>query len=337
MRPHPGPIVVLGSGAWGTLLAALLSQRGVETALLTRMAREAWAIEEAGENARFLPGVALPDSLHVTADAGRVLPRAALIVLATPVQRLRANLRGRAALLPTAATLLSAGKGIELETGLRPSQIVGDVLGERGGALLAISGPNLSGEIARGLPAATVIAGERRHGREAAAVQALLASERLRVYTSNDLIGVELGGALKNVIAVACGICDGLGYGHNARAGLITRGLAEMTRLAVAAGGRTATLAGLAGLGDLVATVSSAGSRNYTLGVALGCGESVGDVQGRLGHVAEGVATARAALVLATRLSVELPICTQLVAVLDGHCSPAAGAAALMARAPGGE
>jgi glycerol-3-phosphate dehydrogenase (NAD(P)+) len=337
VRPHPGPVVVLGSGAWGTLLAALCARRGVETTLLTRTAAEAATIAAAQENARWLPGVALPAELLVTAAAEMALPRAALVVLATPVQRLRENLRSLGPLLPPTATLLSAGKGIELQTGLRPSQVIRELSGERRGALLALSGPNLSGEIARGLPAATLIAGERGDQDAALGVQALLAHERLRVYTSDDLIGVELGGAMKNVIAIACGICDGLDYGHNARAGLITRGLAEMTRLTVAAGGRAATLAGLAGLGDLVATVSSAGSRNYSLGVALGRGETVADAQDHLGHVAEGVATARAALALAARLSVELPVTAQLVAVLDGRCAPRDGAAALMARALGDE
>jgi glycerol-3-phosphate dehydrogenase (NAD(P)+) len=327
---------VIGSGAWGTLLAILLA-RSTATTLLVRTEQEAKTLCDAAENSRFLPGVALPPALAISADSERSLPAAALVVLATPAQRLRENLRAYGGCLAPEATLLCASKGIELESGLRMSELIRTALPLHKGALLALSGPNLSGEIARGLPAATVIAFER--GRRVAAVQAqrLLAAERLRVYTSDDLIGVELGGALKNVIAIACGICDGLGYGHNARAGLITRGLAEITRLAVAAGGRERTLAGLAGLGDLVATVASASSRNYALGVRLGRGESVAEAQARSVHVAEGVATTRAALVLAQRLKVELPVTERLSAVLDGRCTAAEGAAALMRRALGDE
>jgi len=235
--------------------------------------------------------------------------------------------------LPPAATLLCGSKGIELETALRPSQVIAETLGERPGVALTLSGPNLSGEIAAGLPAATVIAGPASARRQAAAVQRLLASERLRVYTSVDQTGVELGGALKNVIAIACGICDGLGYGHNARAGLVTRGLAEMTRLAVAAGGRARTLAGLAGLGDLMATVASASSRNYSLGVAIGRGATLHDLQAATVHVAEGVPTTWAARSLAQRLGVELPVTVTLAQVLDGTLTPRQGAAALMQRA----
>jgi glycerol-3-phosphate dehydrogenase (NAD(P)+) len=326
-------VAVIGAGAWGTLLAALFTRSGASTTLLVRGESEAEGLRRAGENARFLPGFALPEALAVSSDAARVLPAATLIVLATPAQRLRANLADVGMRFPTSAALLCASKGIELESGLRMSEVLREALPGHAGPLLALSGPNLSAEIARGLPAATLIAYERGSRTAARATQALLASDRLRVYLSDDLIGVELGGALKNVIAIACGICDGLGYGHNARAGLITRGLAEMTRLATIAGGRERTLAGLAGLGDLVATVASAGSRNYSLGVALGRGESVTEVRARSIHVAEGEATARAALVLAKRLGVELPVTERLAAVLDGRCTAAEGAAALMRRA----
>jgi len=331
-----GGVVVVGTGAWGTLLAILFARAGLTTTLLARTEAEAQELRRAGENRRFLPGVMLPSAVHVTAERC-TLRDAALVVLAVPAQRMRENLRALAPDLPPAAALLSAAKGIELESGLRMSQVIAAELGPRSGPVLALSGPNLSGEIARGLPAATVIAAGHGGLTAARAVQRLLSSERLRVYTSSDLIGVELGGAMKNVIAIACGICDGLGYGHNARAGLLTRGLAEMTRLAVAAGGRARTLAGLAGLGDLVATVASASSRNYALGLALGRGTPLAEAEARLGHIAEGVATTRAALTLARTLGVELPITEQLAAVLAGSCSPAEGARALMVRAPARE
>jgi glycerol-3-phosphate dehydrogenase (NAD(P)+) len=331
-----GGVVVVGTGAWGTLLAILFARAGLATTLLARTEAEARELRGAGENRRFLPGVPLPQEVRLSGDRC-LLGETALVVLAVPAQRMRENLLALAPHLPPEAVLLSAAKGIELESGLRMSQVIAATLGERPGPVLALSGPNLSGEIARGLPAATVIAAARGGMAAARAVQLRLSSGRLRVYTSSDLVGVELGGAMKNVIAIACGICDGLGYGHNARAGLITRGLAEMTRLAVAAGGRARTLAGLAGLGDLVATVASAASRNYTLGLALGRGEPLAAIEARLGHVAEGVATTRAALTLAQRLGVELPITEQLAAVLAGQCTPAEGARALMLRAPGRE
>jgi glycerol-3-phosphate dehydrogenase (NAD(P)+) len=328
---------VVGTGAWGTVIACLFAGRCAGTVLYARGEDEAALLAKQRENARFLPGVRLPDALAVTADARVALSGADLVVLATPSQRLRENLQRLASALPAGVTLLCASKGIEIGSGLRMSQVIADVLGTGQAVALTLSGPNLSGEIAAGLPAATVVAGPPEHAGRAAAVQALLSNEQLRVYTSDDQPGVELGGALKNVIAIACGVCDGLGYGHNARAGLITRGLAEMTRLAVACGGRPATLAGLAGLGDLLTTVASAASRNYSLGVALGSGTTLAEARAATVHIAEGVPTAHAALDLARRLDVELPITERLCALLDATATPVEGARALMQRALGAE
>lgn len=328
---------VVGTGAWGTVLACLFAGRCAETVLFARSEAEAAQLDKQRENARLLPGVRLPDALAVTADAREALGSADLVVLATPSQRLRENLQRLAAVLPSDVTLLCASKGIEIDSGLRMSQVIADTLGPDRAAVLTLSGPNLSGEIAAGLPAATVVAGPAEHADRVAAVRALLSNEQLRVYTSDDQPGVELGGALKNVIAIACGVCDGLGYGHNARAGLITRGLAEMTRLAVACGGRPATLAGLAGLGDLLTTVASAASRNYSLGLALGSGSTLLEARAATVHIAEGVPTAHAALDLARRLGVELPITERLCALIDGSATPVDGARALMQRALGAE
>lgn len=328
-----GRVAVAGSGAWGTALAALLVQAGAETVLLCRDAIEARELDARRENRRFLPGVSLPPALCFACEPMAALRGAGLVVLAVPAQRLRENLRWLGAALDPGTDLLCASKGIELSSGLRMSEVIRHTLGERPGACLTLSGPNLSGEIVRGLPAASVVAGPPAQASAARAVQRRLSSERFRLYTSTDQVGVEIGGAMKNVIAIACGICDGLGYGHNARAGLMTRGLAEMTRLARACGGRSRTLAGLAGMGDLVATVASTSSRNYALGLALGRGESLAAITAGSVHVAEGVQTAQAALTLAARLGVELPVTQQLAAVLAGACTPAEGARAVMRRA----
>jgi len=330
--PHDR-VAVVGTGAWGTVLATMLTRAGAETALLCRDADEARQLRKGRENRRYLPGVPLPATLCCASEPAKALSRAGLVVLAVPAQRLRENLRWIGAALDPRTDLLCASKGIELESGLRMAEVIRDALGERPGACLTLSGPNLSGEIVRGLPAAAVVAGPPEQATAAHAVQRRLSSERFRIYTSSDQVGVEIGGAMKNVIAIACGICDGLGYGHNARASLMTRGLAEMTRLARACGGRTRTLAGLAGLGDLVATVASTASRNYALGLALGRGEQLTAITAGSVHIAEGVPTADAALTLAARLGVELPVTAQLAAVLSGGCTPEQGARALMGRA----
>ena len=330
-------VTVAGTGAWGTALSILLSRCGAETTLLARTDAEAAELATRRENRRFLPGVALPESLMISADPARAVASAELLVLAAPAQQTRANVQQLVRWLQPRTIVLCASKGIELQTGLRMSEVITEAGGDRIRDPLTLSGPNLSGEIVAGLPAATVVAGPPGAGASAVRVQALISSNKLRVYTSDDQPGVELGGALKNVIAIACGICDGLGYGHNARAGLITRGLAEMTRLAMAAGGYERTLAGLAGLGDLMTTVASEASRNYSLGVALGKGIPLGEAISAGGHIAEGAATTTAALMLAARLNIELPITAQVEAVVNGHAAPADAAHALMLRALGQE
>lgn len=330
-------VCVLGTGAWGTVLALICVRRGLRTTLLCRSAEEAARLRADRENRRFLPDVPLPEPLLFSADAAQALARAELLVLAPPAQRLRENLGRLAPVLPRQTILLVASKGIELDSGLRMSEVVAQTLGGRRNACLTLSGPNLSGEIARGLPASSVVAGTPAHADEVRRVQAALSYERFRLYSSADQIGVEIGGAMKNPIAIACGVGDGLDHGHNARAGLITRGLVEVQRLARACGGRARTISGLAGLGDLITTAASPASRNYALGYALGQGQTLAEYTATALHIAEGVPTTHAALALAKRHNVELRITGGLSAVLNGDLTPQEWATMLISRLPGEE
>ncbi|HLZ72720.1 MAG TPA: NAD(P)H-dependent glycerol-3-phosphate dehydrogenase [Dehalococcoidia bacterium] len=332
-RGTTSKVCVVGTGAFGTVLGLLIAERGARTVLLCRDPDEAKRLRAERENRRFLPDVPLPQDMAFTADPAEAIDGARLVILAPPAQRLRENLAWIGPALPAATGLLCASKGIEVRSGLRMSEVIREALGPRPGVVLTLSGPNLSGEIAGHLPAAAVVAGPPEAEAGIVRVQEVLSSDRFRTYGSHDQIGVELGGALKNVIAIACGIGDGLGFGHNARAALLTRGLAEITRLVVACGGDARTMSGLAGVGDLMTTVASSASRNYSLGVALGRGERLADYAARSVHIAEGVPTTRAAVALGERLGVELPIAQQLRAVLDEECTPLAGATALMRRA----
>jgi glycerol-3-phosphate dehydrogenase (NAD(P)+) len=250
-----------------------------------------------------------------------------------PAQSLRANAARLAACLPDGSIVVSAAKGIELESGRRMTEVLAETL-PGSPALCALSGPNLADEIAHGLPATTVVAGPPEAARR---VQRALTSPGFRVYTHDDVTGVELGGALKNVVALAAGIGDGLGYGDNAKAALITRGLAEITRLGVALGANPLTFAGLSGLGDVIATCASPLSRNRRVGEELGRGRALAEILADLHHVAEGVPTTTAACALAERHGVELPIAGGMAAVLSGELTPAEGARRLMQREPRGE
>lgn len=320
---------VIGTTSWGTTLAVLLARGGAEVALIARSAEEAAALEAARENQRHRPGLLFPERLHATADPEAVAS-AELVVLAVPSATLRANLVRWAPTIGRQASVLSVAKGIETETGLRMSEVIGG-FGIGRERILALSGPNFAGEIAAGLPAATVVAGADP-GR-AAAVQAALGSAVFRVYTSDDVTGVELGGALKNVYAIVCGLSDGLGYGENAKAALITRGLAEMARLGRAAGAQERTFFGLAGMGDLVLSCESDLSRNRRLGLALAKGLSLEAALATIDGVVEGAVTARVVPALAQRLGVEMPIAAELAAVIHGGKPPALAARDLMARA----
>jgi glycerol-3-phosphate dehydrogenase (NAD(P)+) len=279
---------------------------------MSRSVAEADTLNTARENHRHRPGLRFPDTLHATFDP-EALATAELVVLAVPSATLRENLIRSAPAISPDAGILSAVKGIEAGDCLRMSEVIA-TFGFEPARVMALSGPNFAGEIARGLPAATVIAGSDADRVRRA--QSLLTGPAFRVYTSEDLVGVEVGGALKNVVAIACGLSDGLGYGENAKAALITRGLAEITRLGVAAGANPLTFLGLAGMGDLVLSCQTSQSRNHALGVALAHDAALEEALEAAAGVVEGVATARSLPRLAQRHGVAMPICESLYAIL---------------------
>ncbi|HKD77460.1 MAG TPA: NAD(P)H-dependent glycerol-3-phosphate dehydrogenase [Ktedonobacterales bacterium] len=310
-------VAILGSGAWGTTLATLLAAKVIPVTLWEYHGERATAMQRDRENVSFLPGIKLPPFVSVTADLAGALDGADAVIFVTPAQRLRENVRLATSYLSPNMIIICGSKGIELGTKSRLSQILQQELPQiPASQFVALSGPNLAREIAEGKPAATIVAATDTATAQAA--QQLLAAPTLRVYATDDVVGVEIGGAMKNVIAIAIGCSDGLGYGSNSRASLITRGLAEIVRLAVAQGGNPLTLAGLAGLGDLIATCSSALSRNYSLGLEItGSGRHPQEILGERHSVTEGVATARAALEMAGD-AVELPITAALCRLFDG-------------------
>jgi glycerol-3-phosphate dehydrogenase (NAD(P)+) len=298
---------VMGAGAWGTALAKLLADAGGEVTLWARRSDVAAEINSTGHNPAYLPGVQLPPGIKATADAAEALTDATTVLLAVPAQTMRANLEQWVSLFSRGATLVSTAKGIELGTLMRMSQVVVDVTGFDTSQVAVISGPNLASEITAGQPAATVIACSDS-GR-AVAVQRMLKAGYFRPYTNADVIGTEIGGACKNVIALACGMAAGVGLGENTAAAIITRGLAEIMRLGIAVGAKGATLAGLAGVGDLVATCTSPRSRNRTFGESLGRGQTLESaLAARDGHVVEGVTSCESVLALASSYDVEMPL-----------------------------
>ena len=321
---------VIGVTAWGTTLAVHMARRGLPVVLVARSEAEAEALRTIRRSPR-LPGVVFPDNLHVAAlpDA---LAGADLVCFAVPSHTLAANAAAACPALAEGATILSATKGIHLETGRRMSEILGEAL--PGHPLAVLSGPNLSREVVEGLPGSTVIA---THDASVAALRGAFHSRALRVYTSEDIAGVEFGGALKNVIAIAGGMVDGFQFGNNAKAALITRGLAEITRLGIAAGAEAMTFQGLAGVGDLIATSYSPLSRNRRLDEIIAGGASLEDSLARLGETAEGATTIPAALRLADRLGVEMPITSALDRVLYQGAHPLEEVRALMEREPRAE
>ncbi|GBD11242.1 Glycerol-3-phosphate dehydrogenase [NAD(P)+] [bacterium HR23] len=325
-------IGVVGPTSWGTTLAVLLARRGHRVALLTRTPQEADALARAGENRRFLPGLAFPPGLWLTASPAEAVGRAQMVVLAVPSASVRENARRIAPFLPRDAVLLHAVKGLEPGTALRISQVLAQEAPSHAERLGVLSGPNLAREIAQGLPSSTVVASPSPA--VARWVQDALHTPAFRVYISRDVIGVELAGALKNIIAIGAGMCDGLGLGANAKSAFVTRGLAEITRLGVAAGADPLTFAGLAGIGDLMATCWSPLSRNRTVGERLARGQPLGEVLKGLGQVAEGVHTVPSALLLAQRYGVEMPIAQVTYQVLyEGLPIPKA-IEALLGRSP---
>jgi glycerol-3-phosphate dehydrogenase (NAD(P)+) len=318
-------VAVLGAGAWGTALASVLSAR-LEVALWARDRAQAQAIAVSRRNERYLPGVELPRAVEVTADLEQATAAAHLLLAATPVAGLRDLAKRVGARIP----IVWLCKGFEQGSGLLPHQVIEAVLGEARCGVL--SGPSFAAEVARGLPCAlTLAARDAAFARDSAA---LLHGGRMRVYYSADLVGVEIGGAVKNVMAIAAGISDGLGLGLNARAALITRGLAEIARLGAAFGGSPETLFGLAGAGDLILTATGELSRNRRVGLELARGRKLDEILASLGHVAEGVSSTKEVARIAAARGVEMPVTDAVNAVLEGKLAPAKAVELLLSRDP---
>ena len=323
-------VAVIGTTAWGTTLAVMLAATGLEVILWARTEDEAARLNRDRENAAHLPAVSFPERLRTTSSAAEALEGAELAILAVPSQTMRGNLNTIKRHFEESTLILTISKGIETETAKRMSEVIADELGSRSERIAVLSGPNFAREVVQGLPAATVIAAANIESAER--IQRAMSSPNFRAYVNDDVVGVEIAGALKNVIALATGMSDGLGYGDNTRAAVITRGLAEITRLGVAAGARPLTFAGLAGIGDLVATCTSQLSRNRFVGQELARGRSLREITSSMSGIAEGVGTAAAARRLAHRLGVEMPVTEQVYRVLFDGLAVKEGVPALMER-----
>jgi glycerol-3-phosphate dehydrogenase (NAD(P)+) len=322
-------IGILGAGSWGTALAVHLGSIGHDVRLWARDEGLALEMRARRANPTYLPDVMLPASVVPTASIEEALTGAAIVVSAVPSHGARAVVRAAARAIDDRAIVVSAAKGLETDTLARMSEVIGEELGADR-PIAALSGPSFAIEVARHLPAALVVASASP--RAAEEVQEHFRGRHFRLYATDDVMGVEIGAAMKNVIAISAGVVESLGLGHNALAALITRGLAEISRLACALGGRRDTLAGLSGLGDLVLTCTGSLSRNRHVGIELGRGRSLEDILASMRMVAEGVRTTRAALALGRRHGVEMPIAAQMADVLDGRQTPQAGVQALMLR-----
>jgi glycerol-3-phosphate dehydrogenase (NAD(P)+) len=322
-------IAVLGSGSWGTALAAHLARVGHDVRLWAREPAVVAEVRAEHVNSLFLPGIRLPQTITACDRLEDAVSGVSLVVVVTPSHGTRGVLRLAAPAIHPTATIVSATKGLEVDTLLRPSEVIGQELGPRR-AVVVLSGPSFAREVALELPTAVCAASADQAAAEL--VQSKFRGRAFRLYTTDDVVGVEIGAALKNIIAIAAGVVEGLGLGHNAMAGLITRGLAEISRLAHALGGRRETLAGLSGLGDLVLTCTGSLSRNRQFGIELGRGRTPHEILGSMTMVAEGVKTTGAALALGARHGVELPIAAQMAEVLEGRKDPRAATDALMLR-----
>jgi glycerol-3-phosphate dehydrogenase (NAD(P)+) len=327
---------VIGSGSFGTALANVLAVNCEHVGLWGREADLVEAINTRHENPTYLPGIPISPQVRATGSLQEALEGAELVVLATPSHAMREVVAKALPYLPRGAPIVTVAKGIENETLLTMTEVLEDCLPEEHHPYIAVlSGPSFAKELAQRLPTVVTIASH--WDKVALRCQKALQTETFRSYTSNDVVGVQYGGALKNVIAIAAGIADGLGMGHNARAALITRGLAEITRLAVRKGGNPLTLSGLSGMGDLVLTCTGELSRNRHVGMELGRGRSLADVLGDMKQVAEGVKTAKSARDLSRKLGVELPICDQVYAIAYEGKSARAAVVELMTRQPKSE
>ena len=321
-------MTVVGAGSWGTALAIHLAREGHPTRLWGRDGAQLDAMRQARRNERYLPGAEFPDSLQATQGLAEALEGARDALIAVPSHAFRATLESIKPHLGTHTRIAWATKGFEIETGLLPHQVAREVLGARPGAVL--SGPTFAKEVGAGLPTAMTVASEDEGFARELALR--LSGPNFRAYTQGDIMGVEVGGAVKNVIAIGSGIADGMGFGANTRVALITRGLAEMMRLGVALGAVRETFMGLAGLGDLVLTCTDDQSRNRRFGMALGRGQSLSDAQGGIHQVVEGLPAARAVNDVAQRLAVDMPICREIYRVMHEGKPVRAAVQALMGR-----
>jgi glycerol-3-phosphate dehydrogenase (NAD(P)+) len=314
---------IIGNGGWGTALGMVLAANGHRVTVWGPFEQEIQTIRAAGENSVYLPGVKLPSAMEWTSNPAGVAS-ADLIVLVVPSRFFRATLETFRPHLSPTSLIVSATKGLDETTGRRMSETALEVLGRR---IAVLSGPSHAEEVARGVPTAVTVAGE-----QAAAIQRLFMGKTFRVYTSEDVIGVELGGTLKNIIAVAAGILDGIGLGDNSKAALMTRGLAEITRLGTALGARPETFSGLSGIGDLIVTCASRHSRNRSVGERLGKGESLQQILGGMKQVAEGIWNAKAARDLARKYGVAMPITEEVCAIVEEGKDPRQALKDLMSR-----
>ena len=326
---------VIGSGAWGTTLALLLAKKGMQTTLWEHRPERAQAMQRQHENALFLPDFHFPSTLQVTADIEEAVRAKELLLLVTPSQRMRENVRQLAPYVGKDTLLVSGSKGIEIRSLKRMTEIIEEEIPGSHGRIAALSGPTIAREVAEGKPTAAVVAAH--DPAIGVRIRTLLTAMHYRVYTAHDVVGVELAGALKNIIAIGAGFNDGMGYGENAKAAFITRGLAEISRLGIAAGAHPLTFSGLAGIGDLIATCASPLSRNQQLGRRLAAGEKLGDILKSTRTVAEGVTTTQAALQMAAQYQVEMPITKQLSMVLFEGLDPRRAVPELMMRDPKSE
>jgi glycerol-3-phosphate dehydrogenase (NAD(P)+) len=328
MNRRAEPMAVIGAGSWGTALAILLAREGHLTQLWSRDAAQLDAMRSARRNVRYLPDASFPQSLQVAADLAQALDGAGDALIAVPSHAFRATLERIRPHLAPHTRIAWATKGFEIESGLLPHQVVREVLGATPGAVL--SGPTFAKEVGAGLPTAMTVASPDEHFAKELAHS--LSGPNFRAYTQTDIMGVEVGGAVKNVIAIGSGIADGIGYGANTRVALITRGLAEMMRLGVKLGAQRETFMGLAGLGDLVLTCTDDQSRNRRFGMALGRGESKAVAQSAIHQVVEGVAAARAVHHVTLRLGVDMPICREIYGIMYENKPVGSAVQALMTR-----
>lgn len=325
-------VAIIGDGGWGTALAVVLHHNGHAVRVWGPFADYIAEIQHRHKNEKFLPGIKLPPDIHWTADKAEAVAGADVVILAVPSHYFRSVLESLAGLIPSSSPVLSVTKGLDEKTGMRMTEVAEEILKR---PVAALSGPSLAAEVARGIPTAVTIACTNRP--TAKALQDLLMNPSFRVYTSDDVIGVEIGGALKNVIAIAAGVCDGISFGDNTKAALITRGLAEITRLGCALGAQPATFSGLSGMGDLVVTCASRLSRNHSVGERLGRGESIDQILKNMEQVSEGVWTCATARALAKKHDVEVPITEEVYAVIHKGKDPRAAVRDLMGRDPKAE